>query len=139
MKDLNIKIGDVFAIPLDITHISSIKSFTRRKVESLGQRFSHCIVIGYNSSVGIKILISRNIEPWKETVSVEAFNTPLFEPIVISGLSILKNRWRKISLKDIDKFKNNYDSGIQTPVTVWLATDVEKAINGDTSPLTWNG
>ncbi|EGR1513481.1 hypothetical protein MPV89_001340 [Vibrio vulnificus] len=126
-KMKNILEKNVYAIPLGMLDISDATSLAKQKTQDMSSDFAYCAVVRNETSVGLKIVISSEVNGWKDSVEASIFDSLLMEPLVTSGLAIQKKRWRKVDCKG-ELCLSDYNEEILTPVTVWRGSQIEKKI-----------
>lgn len=111
---MEINEGDIYSIPLFVSHDSSLKSYSTYNFGLDGQEFCFLRVIEDLVGAGILVEIFR-CKGGLDTPIDNITQAPrLFEPVTITGSGIHKKRWRKIgSTKDYDKERDSEISKIK--------------------------
>ncbi|OOE71296.1 hypothetical protein [Salinivibrio sp. ML290] len=123
----NVSEKDVYAIPLGIPDVSDATSMSKMKPQDISSSFAYCAVVRKEDSIGLKIIISSEIDGWKNSVDKRIFDHLLMEPLVTSGLAIQKKRWRRVDCQG-EICISSYNEKISTPITVWRGSQIEKKI-----------
>ncbi|AAN53014.2 immunity 26/phosphotriesterase HocA family protein [Shewanella oneidensis] len=107
MKD-----GDVYSIPLFLTDVSGLKSFSRYDFTKEGMAFCFARIIEDRGGSGLIIEVF-NIQGGIEMSLSEIVNSSrLFNPVVIAGEAIKKKRWRLIGSTYYEKERDSNYSEI---------------------------
>jgi len=102
-KLIEVKAGEIYAIPLFLSDESSIKSFSRDNFKTRGKEFVFCRIIEDLSGGGLLIEIFDLVGTLNEDITTIISSKRLFPAISTTGLGILKKRWKKLYLQE------NYD------------------------------
>ncbi|AHF15274.1 immunity 26/phosphotriesterase HocA family protein [Niabella soli] len=136
MKRLvELKEGDILAIPLFTSDAPSNTSFKKNDLENKGKEFAFCRVVSDEQGAGYIIeifdLIGSINEPLPNIIAAHR----LFEPVAISGLGVYKKRWRKIHHQE--SYDKSKDSGFDD-VKLVLGTEDDLRLwqNGKETPIT---
>ncbi|MGU5677859.1 Imm26 family immunity protein [Aeromonas hydrophila] len=106
------KLGDVYSIPLFLTDVSGLKSFSRYDFTKEGMTFCFARIIEDRGGSGLIIEVF-NIQGGIETSVSEIVNSSrLFNPVAIAGEAIKKKRWRLVGSTDYEKERDSHYSGI---------------------------
>ncbi|AXX91566.1 hypothetical protein CPU12_04985 [Malaciobacter molluscorum LMG 25693] len=95
-KTLTVNEGDIYFIPLFLSHDMSNKSYFRYKFEEDRQNFCFLRIIKDLKGSGILIEVFKYIGNLKSPIESIISSGRLFEPVLIIGDGIHKKRWRKI-------------------------------------------
>lgn len=106
------KAGDVYSIPLFLTDVSGLTSFSRYDFTKEGMTFCFARVIEHRGGSGLIIEVF-NIQgridiPLSEIIS----SSRLFNPVAVAGEAIKKKRWRLVGSTDYDKERDSKYSEI---------------------------
>ena len=142
-KLVEVRPGEIYAIPLFLSDRPVSENFSREKMDGEGKEFCFCRIIEDQSGSGIIVEVF-NIKGSLHTGLESILNSPrLFRPVAIAGLGIYKKRWRKIHTQEnYDREKDSHYSniqlvigprdaprlwqnGVETPITLEQAKDFE--------------
>ena len=156
-KLVNVSPGEIYAIPLFVSDQPELKSFAREKFDSSAGDFGFCRIIEDRGGSGIIVEVFKYIGDLDAVPSMIVGSGRRFPPIAISGLGILRKRWRlRHSNEAFDKEKDAsysqitlvlgaaddlrlWQNGVETPINqvaakqyelwnIWPAFQVEKRI-----------
>ncbi|BDR55748.1 Imm26 family immunity protein [Xylocopilactobacillus apis] len=117
MEKIKVRPGEIYAIPLflpteDIKE--NLKNYKKEKFENRGREFAYCRIIKDKVGSGIFVEVFNKVGTLQEDFQSIINSCRLFPPISISGLGILKGRWKKIyTQRDYDPEKDSSLSKIQ--------------------------
>lgn len=102
-RKIEVKIGEIYFVPLFLGHDFSMKSYSRYKFGEAEQKFCFARVIKDLEGMGTLIEVFDlvgNLET--ELVKIQN-SSRLFDPVLVAGDGIQKKRWRKVGQTE------NYD------------------------------
>lgn len=95
-RKLTVKPGDVYFVPLFLSHDISTKSYSRYKFGGEEQRFCFLRIIKDLMGSGLLVEVFNYVGDMESTVESITARERLFDPVLIVGDGIIKKRWRKI-------------------------------------------
>lgn len=95
-KTLTVNGGDIYFVPLFLSHDMSTKSYFRYKFGEKGQKFCFLRIIKDLMGSGILVEVFNYIGDIESSVESITTSGRMFEPVLIVGDGIHKKRWRKI-------------------------------------------
>ena len=135
MKDLNLKSGDIFAIPLFIPYDTDEKRFSERFHKESQGDYVFCRIISEEAAKSYIIEVFDKVGSL-DTDLCEILKSPrLFNPIAITTMGIRKKRWIKVHQQEnYNKEKDSNYSEIK--LVVGGASGLQLWQNGRTTPIT---
>lgn len=156
-KLVNVRPGEIYAIPLFVSDQADTKSFAREKFDLKPGKFGFCRIIEDQGGSGIIAEVFKFTGEQDTDQATIVGSGRLFPPIAITGLGIYKKRWRKCYTDDqFDREKDAaysqitlvlgpdndlrlWQNGVETPINreasrhyelwvIWSASQVEKRI-----------
>lgn len=126
--------GEIYAIPLFLSDVSSIKSFSRNKFEDKGKEFAFCRIIVDKQGGGSLIEVFDLVGDLHQDLESIIKSERLFDPIATSGLAMSKKRWKKLHTQEhYDKEKDSNYSEIK--LVLGTNDDLRLFQNGKETPI----
>ena len=97
----NVIPGEVYAIPLFLYDVHDMHRVTLNVLRGKDSQFAYCRIIADLGSAGFLIEVFTYIGGLNIDVDRVVNSNRLFPPVSITGLGIIKGRWRKIG-KQVD-------------------------------------
>lgn len=114
MKDLDLKDGEIFAIPLFIPYGTDMRRFSKKFHNENNGQYIFCQIISNEQGGGYLIEVFSKVGDLNTNLEDIVKSPRLFQPIAITGLGIYKNRWLKIYEQlDYDKERDSRYSDIK--------------------------
>ncbi|CAM4090707.1 Immunity protein 26 of polymorphic toxin system [Flavobacterium branchiophilum] len=133
-KTTKLKEGEIYAIPLFLSEVPSLKRILKKEFENRGKEFAFCRIIADKQGGGYFIEVFDLIGDLNQSMESIISANRLFEPIAISGLAMIKNRWRKLYTQDFyDKEKDSKYSEIK--LVLGTNDDLKLFQNGKETPI----
>ena len=96
MVDLNIKGGEIFAIPLFIPYDTDMQRFSRKFHKEQNGQYAFCRIISDEQGGGYLIEVFSEVGGLDSNMEEIIQSPRLFRPLSITGLGIYKKRWLEV-------------------------------------------
>lgn len=125
-KILTVNAGDIYFVPLFLSHDMSNKSYFRYKFGEEGQVFCFLRIVKDLMGSGILVEVFNYIGDANSSVESIIDSGRMFEPVLIIGDGIHKKRWRKIN--ETENYDCEYHSNF---------SQIKLVIGGFDRPKIW--
>ena len=114
MKDLDLKGGEIFAIPLFIPYGTDMKRFSKKFHKEQDGDYAFCRIISVEDGDSPIIEVFSKIGRLNNSLDDILQSSRLFRPVAITGLGISKKRWLEVyKQEDYDKERDSNYSDIK--------------------------
>lgn len=135
MKDLDLKGGEIFAIPLFIPYDTDMKRFSKKFHKEKNGQYAFCRIISDEQGGGYLIEVFSEVGCLNSSMEEIIQSPRLFSPIAITGLGIYKKRWLEVyKQENYDKEKDSKYSDIK--LVMGGSKDLKLWQNRESKPIT---
>jgi pimeloyl-ACP methyl ester carboxylesterase len=127
-KSVTVVPGEIYAIPLFVSELSALTTFSKRDWDRPDARFAFMRVIEDRVGAGIVIEVLNHVGGLDAAIADVARAKRLFRPVAISGLAISKKRWPRLGQQA--NYDRERDSGY---------SEISLVLAGIHRPVLWTG